>query len=295
MFRNLNPSVLGLTGHQSEIIELALTYGFRGMDINIEEFTARVRLHGVKYARRLLDSAKLRVGSFQLPVAWEADDEAFTRELDRLGELSRVAADMGCTRCLGTVAPAGDKRPYHENFEFHRRRLAEMCRVLEPAGVLLGVGFRAPETLRKGQAFQFVHDFDALSLLLNMVGAENLGMLVDVWDLHLSGGSVENVRGLPIRQIVAVQLADLPLDARASEVTDQARLLPGSGGQIDASAYLVTLAEMGYDGPVSVKPDRRALESSRRDRIVKQAGEALDKVWKAAGLTSDGKPAAATR
>jgi len=296
MFRNLNPSALGLSGHQSEIIELALTYGFRGVDINIEEFAARVKLHGVKYARRLIDSAKIRAGSFLLPVAWEVDDEPFKKELERLGEFAQVAADMGCARCLCTVAPAGDKRPYHENFEFHRRRFAEICRVLEPAGVSLGVGFRAPETLRKGQAFQFIHDFDALSLLLNMVGAANLGMLVDVWDLHVSGGGVENVRSLPVRQIVAVQLADLPLDARASEVTDQARLLPGAGGQIDASACLAALAEMGYDGPVSVKPDRRAFESSRRDRIVKQAGDALDKVWKAAGLTSDGKLAvAATR
>jgi sugar phosphate isomerase/epimerase len=289
MFKNLNPSALGVSGHQSEIIELALTYGFRGLDINIEEFSARVKLHGVKYARRLIDSAKIRVGSFQLPLNWDIDDEAFKKELQKLAEHAAVATDMGCTRCLCTVAPASDKRPYHENFEFHRRRFAEICRVLEPAGVTLGAAFCAPEGLRKGQAFQFVHDFDALSLLLNMVGVPNLGMLVDVWDLYVSGGGVENVRSLPVQQIVAVRLADVPPETRPAELTEQARLLPGVAGQIDCVGYLTTLAEMGYNGPVSVRPDRRAFESSRRDRIVKQAGDALDKVWKAAGLTSDGK------
>ena len=42
MFKNLNPTLLGVAGHQSEIIELALTFGFAGLDLNMAEFaTAR--------------------------------------------------------------------------------------------------------------------------------------------------------------------------------------------------------------------------------------------------------------
>ena len=58
MFKNLNPSALGISGHQSEIIELALTYGFTGLDVNMAEFAVRVRLKGMAYARRLIDSAQ---------------------------------------------------------------------------------------------------------------------------------------------------------------------------------------------------------------------------------------------
>ena len=58
MFKNLNPSALGVSGHQSEILELALTYGFRGIDLNIVEFATRVKLRGMPYARRLIDSAR---------------------------------------------------------------------------------------------------------------------------------------------------------------------------------------------------------------------------------------------
>ena len=46
-------------------------------------------------------------------------------------------------------------------------------------------------------------------------------------------------------------------------------------------------------GPVTIKADRSAFENSRRDRIVKQAGDVMDRLWKAAGLTSEGKLAAA--
>ena len=42
MFKNLSPTALGITGHQSEIIELALTYGFGGVDLNVTDFATRV-------------------------------------------------------------------------------------------------------------------------------------------------------------------------------------------------------------------------------------------------------------
>ncbi len=252
-----------------------------------------MKLHGIKYARRLIDSAKIRLGAFPLPLDWEVDDAAFDREVAKLAGCSAVASELGCTRCTCTISPANDKRPYHENFELHRRRFADLCRALEPTGVSLGVGFRSTEGLRKGQAFQFIHDFDALSLLLNMVGVPNLGMVIDVWDLHVSGGSVDNVRSLPVHQVVAVHVADVPADVRPAELTEQSRLLPGATGQIDVPAYLAALADMGYDGPVSSRPDRRAFDSGRRDRIVRQAGETLERAWKAAGLTGEGKLAVA--
>ena len=289
MFKNLNPAALGVSGHQSEVLELALTYGFRGIDLNIVEFATRVKLRGMPYARRLIDSARVRLGTFRLPLEWDVEDAEFAKELEKLAQYAQVAAEIGLTRCVCTIEPAADKRPYHENFEFHRRRFIEICKVLEPAKVQFGVGIRTAEGLRKGQTFQFVHDIDALSLLLSMVGAPNIGMLVNVWDLHVSGASIDALRG---QQIVAVQLADLPADVRPADATEQDRLLPGTTGQIDSAAALKALTELGYDGPVTPVADRRAFDSTRRDRIVKQAGEHLDKVWRAAGLPVEGRYAA---
>jgi len=295
MFKNLNARALGVSGHQSEVIELALTYGFQGLDVDIVEITNRAKAKGLPYAKRLVNSAKVRVpafrvGTFPLPLDWDVDDDLFKRELAKLPEYGQMAAELGCTRCVATIQPAGDKRPYHENFEFHRRRFADICQALEPTGVRLGVGFRAAENLRQSQAFQFIHDMDALSLLVNMVDAPNFGLLLDVWDFHVSRGTVENVRGLTADKIIAVQLADLSSeDKPEGAVTEASRALPLPEGGIGLSAYLTALAELGYQGPVAVKPDRSALAGMRRDRIVRTVGDALDQIWTSAGLTAAGK------
>lgn len=295
MFKNLNASALGVTGHQSEIIELALTYGFRGLDMDIVEIASRAKLKGMPYARRLIDSARARVGTFQvgtfrLPLDWDTEDAAFKPRLEKLAEYAQVAAELGCTRCLATIQPAGDKRPYHENFEFHRRRFGDICRAMEPSGVRLGIGFRAAEGLRRSQAFQFIHDLDALSLLVNMIDAPNLGVLVDVWELHVSGGSVESVRGLSVEKIVAVQLADVPGDGTPlSELTEASRRLPAAEGGIDLPAYLAAFRDLGYKGPVTYKPDRSVFSGMRRDPIVKRVADILGRAWEAAGIAADGK------
>lgn len=295
MFRNLNPWALGVTGHQSEIIEAALTYGFRGMDVNITEFATRVKLRGMPYARRLIDSAKIRIGTFALPFDLEVEDEAFRRELEKLAHFAQIASEIGCTRCVATIAPASDKRPYHENFEYHRWRIGEICKALAPSGVRFGIGFRAAEELRRSMAFEFVHDLDAVILLVNMVGAPNLGLLLDVWDLYVSGGSVEKVRGLSGRQIVAVRLADVPPEQPLAGLDESARLVPGPGGQIDLAAVLAALAQGGYEGPVTPLPSRKALDGARRDAAVRLVGDGLGRLWKAAGLSAEGRllPAAA--
>ena len=185
--------------------------------------------------------------------------------------------------------PASDERPYHENFEFHRRRFTEICEALQPAGVWFGVGFQAGEYLRKDHTFQFIHDLDALSLLLNMVDAPNMGLLLDIWDVVASGGSIDTIRNLPLGQIVAVQVADMPADVPLTELDENSRRLPGAeNSQIDTAGALIALAEFGYNGPVTPKPSRGIFQSRRRDLVVKQCGEALEKVWRAAGLTPEG-------
>ena len=290
MFKNLSPSALGVTGHESEIIELALTYGFQGIDLDVADFTTRARHRGMPYARRLIDSAKIRLGSFPLPLEWDTDDEEFAEQLEKLPECAQAAAEVGCTRCTATVVPAGDKRPYHENFEFHRHRFDAICKAIEPAGVRFGVGFRAAEYLRKDTAFQFIHDFDALTLLMNMVEPSNIGLLIDVWDLVACGHSIETIGKLPVGQIVAVQVSQLPADVPPAELDKNSRLLPDAeNGRIDLAGALRTLSEMGYDGPVSPNPSRAAFGSRRRDAIVRQAGESLDRVWRAAGLPGDSR------
>lgn len=289
MFKNLSPAALGWSGSQSEMIELALTYGFQGMDLDILEVAGRAKVHGLPYAKRLLASAKLRPACFALPLDIAADESLFKKKLEKLPEYAQLAAEMDCKRCVVTINPASETRPYHENFEFHRQRLSAVAQVLESAGIVLGVGYRSAESLRKGQAFQFIHDLDSLTLLLSMLAASNAGLILDTWELAAGGVSLDAVRKLKVSQIAAVQVANMPAGVATADLTDAHRLLPGTEGTIDIPAFLVALAEMGYAGPITPAPGRDVLKSPRRDLAAKELGESLTKVWKAAGLNAVGK------
>ena len=133
MYKNLNSWTLGISGRQSELIELALTYGFRGIDIDIQDMIGRSESKGVEHATRFLLSAQklLRIGGFDLPVVWADDEATYKADLAKLPEIAEMAAMVGAQGCVTTVVAASASLPYQENFELHRERLAEMAERLD--------------------------------------------------------------------------------------------------------------------------------------------------------------------
>ena len=96
-----------------------------------------------------------------------------------------VSNALGCTRAVTLIEPGSDTRPYHQNFEFHRARLAELGEALGKHQIRLGVGFLAPLAARAGFAFQFMQKVDEVLLLLGSVGSPNVGLALDAWHWHL--------------------------------------------------------------------------------------------------------------
>ncbi len=289
MFKNLSSKHLGISGSQSELIELALSFGFKGLDLDIVEFAEQVAAKGLPHARRLLDSSKLQVGAFPLPTRWQLDDETFKADIAALPAWAVIAAEAGYRRAVTVIDPASDERPFHQNFEHCKRRLNDLGKALEPHGIRLGVGFSADESLRIDRAFEFIHGLDTLLLLLSSVSARNVGIVVDLFDLHVAGGSLDDLRKVGAARLVGVHLADAPADVVAAQCSPMQRLLPGETGAIDSAAALVALAELGYDGPITPTAHADQLKGLRREAAVKRVGEAIDRVWKAAGLNSLGK------
>lgn len=295
MYKTLSADALGLSGRQSEIIELALSHGFKGIDLDVVDFAQQVQQRGAAHARRLIESAKLKLGAFRLPIAWDGDDATFRGELEKLAKLAEIAAAAGCQRAITTIAPASDERPFHDNFQFHSRRLGELAEALKPHGIRLGIDFVATAAARKDHAFEFLHTFDAVLMLLDLIPSSNVGLVANGWQIYASGGDPAKLRKLGKERIVDVLLADAPADVAPPELTDEARLLPGETGTPDNAALLTLLAEIGYDGPVAACPHRAALADKGREASVKAASEALDNLWKSAGLSPAGKLAAGAR
>ena len=162
-----------------------------------------------------------------MPIDWDGDEEAFQRDLAELPALASLAAEVGCVRCRATLPAAGDLRPYHEHFELCRRRFAQIGESLAEHGVRLGIGFLAPAHHRHDKAFQFVHTFDELLLLVRAIATKNVGICLDVWHWHVGGGSLEAITSLAADDIVMLDLADTNTPAGQDNVDKTSRALPG--------------------------------------------------------------------
>src|SRR5690606_6697740 len=84
MYKNLSAEGLGISGRQTELIELSLTYDFRGLDLDIIDLIKRSQVQGVEQACRFLSSAQVRVGGFELPVRYLADEATYKADLAQL-------------------------------------------------------------------------------------------------------------------------------------------------------------------------------------------------------------------
>ena len=283
MFRNLSTIGLPLSGRPSELIELALSFGFDSMDIDIVDFQQQAEVYGVEHARRLMVSARLKSGMFHLPLDLGADDESFDRDLAHLPKRLELAHATEALRAAATVAPASDEHSFKDFFELHRKRLDTVGDMLAKHGIMLGLAIQPEKEASEGKGGQFINTFEGL-LGLVAVSHPSIGAIVDTWALHVTGEGPDMVAKVPKGRIVEVRLSDAPRDVPGAELHANQRLLPGDAGTINTAAVLVQARDAGFDGPVTPWADRSAVTGRGREKIVKLAGDRVDAVWREAGL-----------
>jgi sugar phosphate isomerase/epimerase len=289
MYKNLSPSALGVSGRQSELIELTLTYGFRSLDLDAGELLKRASLQGVEDATRYIRSGKVKVGGWVLPVDLAADDEAFSVEVEKLASLGDTAVQVGFTYCTATIDPGSDDLPFHENFERHRERLATIGDVLGRHGVRLAVGFKAAAGYREGRNYPFIHQAEEMLTLIKTITSDNVGLALDTWNWKVGGGGNDQLGELTGGQVVTVGIADVPVDADLSAVDETQRLFPNDETFAENGALLTGLAERGYDGPVTLYPHPAQFSRVTREISVERCAGVLNRIWNAAGLNKAGK------
>lgn len=290
MYRSLNPKALGITGRQSEIIELALTYGFRGLELDIHDFVKRVEHRGLEHAARFIRSSQLKIGGFEVPVRWRGEEAVYQADMEKLDTLVGYAAAIGAKKCHTVVLPGSSNFPYHENFEIHRRRLGEMATALEKHGIRLGVGLLAAPSHQDERQYQFIREAEPLLMLLKSIGHDNLGLMLDTWNWRFAGGTVDALGALGSKGIISVYIAEAPADLETSSLTEEMRLLPNEAGPVDNVAVLRAVYDMGYRGPVTLAPHPRVFSGKTRDAIVQSCGAVLEELWRALGLAKVPRP-----
>lgn len=267
MYSNLCPGAVGLGGPMAEVLPLAKQAGFAGVDPVID---ASVGATGGLYA-----SLGLRLGSVGLPVEFRETAADYRRGIDGLGLFAQRAEELGCTRCATWLRPASDALTYRENFALHVERLRPVARILAAHDLRLGLEFVGPATSRQGKRCEFIHTLPQLLELRDAIGVETVGVLLDSWHWYTSGGTLDELRQLRNEDIVLVHVNDAPAGIPVDEQKDNCRELPGATGVIDLPGFMGILREIGYDGPVTVEPFCKRLDSLSREERARVVADSL--------------------
>ncbi len=285
MYKNLNAGLIGISGRQSELIELALTYGFRGIDIDLSDLVKRSQRGSFETAARFLTSGKLKLSGFEAPIDLDADDDAFATQLTALVAAAEVAKRIGTLVAMLRVPPATDRLPFHEFFTVVQKRIDQIAEVFGKEEIQVGLYFTAIPSNAEGKQFKFIGDVTGFLALFRSCSAKNVGIIFDSWSWHIGGGAADQLTDLPVDRVYGIRIADLADDVSLKEVTSKDRLLPATNSSVDNVRYLKHFAEAGYKGPVTAM-GYPLNAGSTRDSSVSLAQDALDTVLEQAGIPS---------
>lgn len=285
MLKNFAPAPLGINGRQSELIELALTYGFNAMDVDMHEMLRRAQRTSNEDATKYLDAAtNLKVGGFDIGVDLDADEDAFISQVGALNPIADMAKQLGA-KCAYTRVPAAtDRLPFHEYFDVQIGRLKDIAEILAERDIKLAIGFNGCKDAQKGKEFPFVKDVEGFIALVNGVSGSNVGFLIDTWDWVVGGGAMDQLSEIGVEKIVAVRLGSVPQDVDLATATGKNRVVPEKEGLINHVKLIAHLKSIGFTGPVSPTASSLAYRGQTRESIVQRAQEAVDAISTDAGL-----------
>ena len=284
MFKNLSPGAVGISGSLTEVIDLAKSAGFEGIDVPIAAAATLIEDESADYVKALFADAGLKMGGWGLPVDFRKGEESFQKGLAGLPRLAQAAEAIGATRVPTWVLPASDELAFEDNFRRHARRLGACAQVLKDHGCRLGLEFVGPKTSRDGRKHDFIHTMDQMLALAREIGTGNVGLLLDCWHWYTARHTAEDIKKLTNDDVVYVHVNDAPAGIDVDAQVDNVRAMPGATGVIDIASFLQALAAIGYDGPVTAEPFSKELHDMPDPDAAKATLESLNAIWRAAGI-----------
>ncbi|HBJ36334.1 MAG TPA: xylose isomerase [Planctomycetaceae bacterium] len=290
MYKTFSPAALGITGRQSELIELALTYGFRGFDIDMADMRRRAARSTADDAFKYLKATDLVIGGFSAEVDLDAEDDVYKAQLAALHPTSDLAAQWKARYACIHVPAATDRAAYPEYFEVIRARLTQIAEVLGARKLKLAIGFSAGKEMSHGKQFPFITNAEGLLALVKAISVDNVGMIVDSFDWLVSGSTLAQVASLNPKSIVTVRLGSILPGVDLTTATSDDRVLPVLEGPLSHVAFVMKLKEIGFEGPIGPSASGSQYKAETREFIVSTGQEAIDEILTQAGIVVPPRP-----
>ncbi|WP_153556402.1 TIM barrel protein [Roseimaritima sediminicola] len=290
MLKNFSPQGLGITGRQSELIELALTYAFRGMEVNMTDMLKRSQRTSFDDAAKYLRAAEIRIGTFDCGVDLNVSDDEFGTQLAQVHPLTEVAGQLEADLATLRLPPATDQAAFPEFFETVTQRITQVAAVLAEKNIRLAISFTAGQEQLEGKQYPFVHTVESYLALLKNLTADNIGYVIDTWDWHVGGGTMEQIQAIPTEKIFVVRYGALPEDVTAEDAKSTDRILPTTEGPLNHVELTKYLAAAGVEAPVMPTASGAQYKERTREATVNAAQEAIDAIFEGAELPVPPRP-----
>ena len=192
MFTTLNAVDLALEVSFDDTLELAVETGFHAVDLPIEELLSSPEYADAgRFADRLA-TAGLRAGGWWLPMEWREHIDEFEAGLGGLARESALAGAAGSRWCNTWIWPFSDEPGTCRISTCMRRGSGGSLRdsVRRTACWVWSSG---PKTMRLGHRYEFISTMAGTLEPINLIGADNVGLLLDCWQWYTSHGTSEDL------------------------------------------------------------------------------------------------------
>ena len=258
MYLSLNAVPIGEQLAWPDFAKLASRTGFMGVDLMLGPALAG----GLEQTKRLLKEFNLRPAFAGMPVEFRKDEATFTAGLPKLEEAAPFLAAIGCPRMMTFLMPSSET-PKDELRRLYKKRFQVCADILARSHSRLGLEFIGPLHLRRQFPNEFIWRMPEMLEFAKECGP-NVGLTLDAWHWHHSGGTTADILAAGHDRIVVVHFDDAA-NTPPEQVRDNQRLLPGEG-VIDLAAFLRALEKVGYQDSLSVEVFGRGLKEMAPER-----------------------------
>ncbi|MBK6751280.1 MAG: sugar phosphate isomerase/epimerase [Pyrinomonadaceae bacterium] len=177
-------------------------------------------------------------------ITWRSEEDYADIKAE-CAKLCEISAAIGCPYVLSVPGslrqgPKTDEETIAESV----RVLNELADIAEPYGIKIGFEFL-------GEAGNSVQTLDLGSKIVNLVGRDSVGNVMDTYHFYAGSSSYEAIDSLDPKKLFIFHINDAE-DLPKSELNDSKRLYPGLG-ILPIKEIKSHLDGIGYDGPVSVE------------------------------------------
>ena len=227
-------------------IRSAAAAGFDLVELRSNKLYTYLEGHTVDDLKALLKETGIGVLSINTleHITWRTaeDYEAIKEECERL---SSISAAIGCPYVLSVPGalqqgPKTDEQTIAESV----RALNELADIAEPHGVKIGFEFL-------GEAGNSVQTLDLGGKIVDIVGRESVGNVIDTYHFYAGNSSWEALENLDPKKLFIFHINDAE-DLPKDQLNDSKRLYPGLG-VLPINRMKETLDRIGYTGPASVE------------------------------------------